>query len=46
MRAFHIQYQDCLDHYDNANDERLYHLNDATGYVRQGANEQGQAVSN
>ena len=34
---------DCLGQYDSAEDEWLYYLNDATGYVRQGADEQGQA---
>jgi hypothetical protein len=36
---------DCLGQYDDAEDEWLYYLNDATGYVRQGADEQGQVVS-
>jgi YD repeat-containing protein len=36
---------DCLGQYDDAEDEWLYYLNDAIGYVRQGADEQGQVVS-
>jgi YD repeat-containing protein len=36
---------DCLGQYDSAEDEWLYYLNDATGYVRQGADEQGEVVS-
>jgi len=37
--------RDCLGQYEGAEDEWLYYLNDATGYVRQGADEQGEVVS-
>jgi YD repeat-containing protein len=36
---------DCLGQYDSAEDEWLYYLNDGIGYVRQGADEQGEVVS-
>jgi YD repeat-containing protein len=37
--------RDCLGQYEGAEDEWLYYLNDATGYVRQGADAQGEVMS-
>ena len=37
--------RDCLGQYEGAEDEWLYYLNDATGYMRQGADEQGEVMS-
>jgi hypothetical protein len=36
---------DCLGQYDSVEDEWLYYLNDAIGYVRQGADDQSQVTS-
>ena len=37
--------RDCLGQFDDTENEWLYYLNDAKGFVRQGTNEQGEVVS-